>query len=121
MDSLAMQSMKQWRYAPFRRDGVPVDLWFRQLVVVQIQEPIVMTIGELTSSSLHEADSLYVLLEKGTGLDSLFRRSIGTCDIVKHPQNVRDKLRGLGTGEYTSPLRRGEAYVIYKRFKAGAF
>jgi TonB family protein len=120
-DSLALQSMKQWRYAPFRRDGVPVDLWFRQLVVVQIQEPIVMTIGELASSNLHEADSLFALLEKGTDLDSLFRRAIGTFDILQYPQNVRDRLRRLGTGEYTSPLRRGEAHVIYKRFKEGAF
>jgi TonB family protein len=119
-DSLAMQSIKQWRYAPFRRNGVPVDLWFRQLVIVQIQEPIVMTIGELASSSLREADSLYALLEKGTDLDSLFRRAIGTFDIVKYPQNVRDRLRRLGTGEHTSPLRRGEVYVIYKRFVAGA-
>jgi TonB family protein len=119
-DSLAVLSMKQWRYAPFRRDGIPADLWFRQLVVVQIQEPILMTIGELASSSSHEADSLYLLLEKGTDLDSLFRRAIGTFDIVKYPQNVRDKLRRLGAGEHTSPIRRGEVYVIYKRFEVGA-
>jgi len=115
-DSLALQSMKQWRYAPFRRNGVPVDIWFRQLVVVQIQEPIILTIGELVSSSLHEADSLYALLEKGTDLDSLFRRAIGTFDIVKYPQNVREEVRMLEMGKCTSPIRRGEEYVIYKRF-----
>jgi len=115
-DSLALQSMKQWRYAPFRRNGVPVDIWFRQLVVVQIQEPTILTIGELVSSSRHEADSLYALLEKGNDLDSLFHRAIGTFDIVKYPQNVRDVLRTLDPGEYTSPLRRGEEYVIFKRF-----
>jgi TonB family protein len=120
-DSLALQSIRQWRYAPFRRDGVPVDLWFRQMVVVKIQEPIVMTIGELVSSSLHEADSLHAVLEKGTDLDSLFRRAIGTFDIAKYPKNVRDELSRLDPGEYTSPLRRGEEYVIYKRFKEGAF
>jgi TonB family protein len=120
-DSLALQRMKQWRYAPFRRDGVPVDLWFRQLVVVQIQEPIVLTIGELVSSGLHEADSLYALLERGTDPDSLFRQAIGTFDIVKYPQKVRDELRRLDLGEYTSPLRRGGEYVIYKRFEKGTF
>jgi TonB family protein len=120
-DSLAILSMKQWRYAPYRRAGVPVDLWFRQLVVVQIQEPIVMTIGEIVSSSLHEADSLHALLNAGTELDSLFRRAFGTFDIVRYPQNVRDVLRRLDAGDYTSPLRRGEVYVIYKRFNEDAF
>jgi TonB family protein len=120
-DSLAMQSIRQWRYAPFRRDGVPVDLWFRQLVMVQIQEPIILTIGELVFSTLREADSLYALLGKGTNLDSLFRQDIGTFDIAKYPKTVRDALRSLPVGGYTSPLRRGEEYVIYKRFKEGAF
>jgi TonB family protein len=115
-DSLATQSMKQWRYSPYRRAGVPVDLWFRQVVVVQIQEPIVLTIGEIVSSSLREADSLHALLDAGTGLDSLFRRTLRTFDIVRYPQNVREALKRLDPGDYTSPLRRGEEYVIYKRF-----
>jgi TonB family protein len=114
-DSLATLSMKQWRYAPYRRAGIPVDLWFRQLVVVQIQEPIVMTIGEIVSSSPHGADSLHALLEEGADMDSVFRRTLGTFDIVRYPQNVRDVLKRLDAGEYTSPLRRGDEYVIYKR------
>jgi TonB family protein len=120
-DSLALQRIKQWRYAPFHRDGAPVDLWFRQQITVRIQKPIVMTIGELVSSSLHEADSLYALLEEGTDLDSLFQRTIGTFDIGTYPQRVRDELKRLDPGDFTSPLRRGEEYVIYKRFIEGTF
>jgi TonB family protein len=120
-DSLALQNIRRWRYAPFHRDGVPVDVWFRQQVVIKIQEPTVMTIGELLSSTLHGADSLHALLEKGIDLDSLFRRAIGTFDIAKYPKNVRDAMKGLDPGEYTSPLRRGDEYVIYKRFKESAF
>ncbi len=97
-DSLATLSMKQWRYSPYRRAGVPVDLWFRQVVVVQIQEPVVMTIGEIVSSSLHGADSLHALLEAGTDMDSVFRRALGTFDIVRYPQNVREALRRLDAG-----------------------
>jgi TonB family protein len=119
-DSLALQAMKQWRYAPPRRDGVPIDLWFRELVVVQIQEPIVMTIGELASASIQEADSLYTLLEKGTDLDALFRQAIGTFDIMKYPPAVREKLRRLSQGECTRPFRVGDRYVIYKRFRKSA-
>jgi len=119
-DSLALQCIREWRYAPFRRDGVPVDIWFRQLVVLQIQEPIVLTIGELVSSTPHEADSLYALLEKGTDLDSL---SAGPSVhlISQIPENARTATRKLGSGEYTSPLRRGEQYVIYKRFDRSKF
>jgi TonB family protein len=120
-DSLAMLSMKQWRYAPFRRAGAPVDLWFRQVVVVQIQDPVVLTIGEIVSPSLHEADSLHALLKKGTNMDSLFRRALGTFDLGGYPRNVREALKRLDPGEHTSPLRRGEEYVIYKRFEKGAF
>ncbi len=116
-DSLALQSMRQWRYVPYRRDSVPIGVWFRQQVVLKIQEPIIWTIGELVSSSPYEADSLYGLLEKGTDLDSLFRRAIGTFDIARYPKNVRDALSRLDPGECTSPLRRGKEYVIYKRFE----
>lgn len=120
-DSLALQAMKHWRYAPPRRDGVPTDMWFRELVVVQIQEPIVMTIGEIVSASLHKADSLYALLEKGTDLDTLFKQAIGTFDINKYPPNVRDTLRKLLRGENTGPIRVGDRYIIYKRFRTGMF
>ena len=120
-DSLALQNIRRWRYAPFQRDGVPTDVWFRQQVVIKIQEPVVMTIGELVSSTLHEADSLHALLEKGIDLDSLLRRAIGTFDIAKYPENIRDVLKRLDPGEYTSPMRRGDEYVIYKRFEKGVF
>ena len=120
-DSLALQNMRRWRYAPFQRDGVPTDVWFRQQIVIKIQEPVVMTIGELVSPTLREADSLHALLEKGIDLDSLLRRAIGTFDIAKYPENIRDVLKRLDPGEYTSPLRRGDEYVIYKRFEKGVF
>jgi len=116
-DSLALQSMRHWRFAPYRRDGAAVDLWFRQVVVVRSGEPTIMTIGELVSSGLHAADSLHGLLEEGADLDSLFRRRLGTHDIAQYPKHVRDALGRLHPGEYTSPLRRGEEYVIYKRFR----
>ena len=116
-DSLALQAMKQWRYAPPLREGLPIDVWIRQPIVVQVQEPIVMTVGDLASASLRQADSLYMLLEKGTDLDSLFRPTIGTFDIMKYTPSVRDQMKRLSRGEYTRPLRVGNKYVIYKRFR----
>jgi len=61
------------------------------------------------------------LLEKGTDLDTLFRQAAGTFDINKHPPKVRDRLIGLVQGEFTGPIRVGEKYVIYKRFRTGMF
>lgn len=118
-DSLALQSMKQWRYAPPHREGVLTDLWFRQLVVVQIQEPVVMTIGELVCSSSREADSLYALLGRGTDLDHLFRQKMTTLDIHTYPQKVRNVLKDLRKDEHTAPLRVGNNYIIYRRFRDG--
>lgn len=116
-DSLALQVMRQWRYARPRRDGVPIDVWIHQPLLIQVQEPIVMTVGELVSASLREADSLCLLLEKATDLDPLFKQAIGTFDIVKYPPNVRDQLKRLSRGENTRPLRVGDKYVLYKRFR----
>jgi protein TonB len=115
-DSLATRAMKQWRYEPPRRDGMPTDLWVRQTIVVQFKEPVVMTIGELVSADQHGADSLYALLGKGTDLDALFNTSIGKVDIAAFPPNVRDELRRLKRGESTAPLRVRNRYIIYKRF-----
>ena len=120
-DSLAVESMKLWRYAPVRRGGVPSDIWFRQLVVVQIQEPIVMTIGEIASNSLRAADSLFALLERRVNLDPLFERTIGTFDLSKYPRNIRDEVKRLRRDDYTSPIRVGDNYIIYKRFRKGDF
>jgi TonB family protein len=128
-DSLACQSMRQWRFARIRREGVPGDIWFRQLVIVQTQtqEPIILTLGELTANSRREADSLYTLLQGGVDFDSLARQVsglppsehpwfIGTVDIVMFPRHVREELRGIREDGVTRPLRVGERYAIYKRY-----
>ena len=120
-DALALESIRHWRYAAPRRDGVPVDAWFRQLVVVQIQEPIVMNIGETLFASQREADSAYAMLEKGTDLDTLFKSSLGSVNIMNYPQHVRDQLKRLKEDDTTRPLRVGDKFVIYKRFCRSAF
>ena len=116
-DSLALRIMRQWRYARPRCDSVPANLWIRQPLLIRVQEPIVMTIGEIVSASLREADSLCLLLEKATDLDPIFKQAIGTVDIATYPPEVRGQLKRLSRGENTSPVRVGDKYVIYKRFR----
>lgn len=115
-DSLALKSIRQWRFVPPKLDGVPTDIWLRQLVVVQVQEPIIMTLGELTAGNPRVADSLYALLKGGADLDTLFLRTVRRVDVALQPQQIREALRELADGDFTAPLRLGDNYIIYKRF-----
>ncbi len=128
-DALAIDSMKQWRFTTLPRETAPVDHWIRFAIVVQIQEQIVMTLGELVSPNPQEADSLYVLLQNGAQFDSLARRArhgissrtdwfFESVNIAKYPQHIREQLTKLRVNGFTLPLRVGTNYVIYKRFRS---
>ena len=127
-DSAVVKSARQWRYTAARRNGRPIDLWLRQPVVVRPQEPVIRILGELVSSTRQEADSLYNLLLVGADFDVLAGRSgeglvgeqsrfLGAVDIAIYPQNIRGTLQSLRENDVTRPLRVGEKYIIYKRFK----
>lgn len=130
-DSLAVQAIKKWRFAAARRNGVPVDIWIRQSITVQFEEPIRLVLAEIACSSSRQADSLYALLENGASFDSLVSQSagstsgirgsvLGTVDITLYPPHVRDELKKLSSGRITRPLRVGDRYFIYKRLKGDA-
>ena len=127
-DSLAAQSMKKWRFTVPRRDGVPVSLWIRKVMIVQIQERVVRNVGEIVSATQQEADSLYSLVRAGADFDSLSRHTrgtvqdgqggyLGTVDLAVFPQHVREILQKLREDEVTHPVRVGDKFVIYKRFR----
>lgn len=130
-DSLAVHSIMKWRFTEPRRDGVPVSLWIRKIVIVQIQERMVRNIGELVAATRREADSLYSLIENGAAFESLAGQVregpsgkpggyLGSVDLAVFPQHVREALQKLREDEVTHPLRIGDKYVIYKRLKKGA-
>jgi hypothetical protein len=127
-DAAAVDSMKLWRFAAALHDSSASDRWLRYTLVVGIQEPIMMNLGELVVSNQKEADSLYLLLQTGIVFDTLARhvregstdeagRYIGTVDIARYPRHVRDELRKLAESNCTHPIRVGHNFVIYKRFK----
>jgi TonB family protein len=129
-DSVVLQAIRQWQFAPGRRDGVPADLWIRQPITVKPQEAIMLTLGALVRATLQEADSLHALLETGADFDSLVMRSsrspshqeggfLGAVDIAVFPQHIRNELRRLSQGEFTPPLKMGDRYVIYRRYSNG--
>jgi len=127
-DAGAIDSMKQWRFAPLPQDTAPADHWIRFAIVVQVQEPVVMNLGEISSPDQREADSLYVLLQHGASFDSLARRGrqagspetdwfFPSVNIARYPQYVREQLAGLRANTFTRPLRVGTKYMIYQRFR----
>jgi TonB family protein len=124
-DAAARDSMRLWRFAPARQDWSTPDRWIRCAVTVRVEPRIVMALGELTTTSEREADSLYSLLLAGVDFDTLAKRIRGglsgpgggaDVDIAKFPLHVRNELRRLDVNGVTRPLRLGDTYVIYKRF-----
>lgn len=127
-DSLALDSIRKWRFIAGRRDGSPVDVWIRQPLVVQIRNPIFRTLAEIACVNEREADSLYALLVLGADFDSLLRQSpetqgerdafTGSVDISVYPSLLRNELLRLKEGEISRPVRHGSRFVIYRRLKS---
>jgi TonB family protein len=126
-DSLALHSIMKWQFIPARREGMPVELWVRQPLRVQLRDPIIRTLAGLVSATQEEADSLYLLLEHGMNFDTLLRQagqpsgersgSPGSIDISVYAPHLRDELLKLREGEASRPLRIGNRFIIYKRLK----
>jgi TonB family protein len=126
-DSLALHSILKWQFIPARREGMPVELWIRQPLLVQLRDPIIRTLTELVCATQQEADSLSLLLEHGMSFDSLLRHavqvpgersgSLGSVDISMYAPRVRDELLRLREGEVSRPLRVGNRFIMYKRLK----
>jgi TonB family protein len=126
-DSLAEQSIMQWRYAPPLRNGVPTDVWVHQQIVVQFDDPILVPLSQLCAYNQSQADSLYSLLINGVDFETLVRQFaggvlerggfLGTVDIRTFAPRVREALKSLHEGEFTHPLRVGNKFVMFKRVK----
>ncbi len=126
-DSSAIQSIKQWRFTVPHRNGVPVDTWFRQAIVVQFQEPAVRVLGELAVTRQDQADSLYQLIKAGKDFEALARQAsvslhghcgfLGSVDLAMFPKQIRDKLQDLKVNDITTPIRVADKFIIYKRFE----
>jgi TonB family protein len=126
-DSLALRSIMKWAFIPARREGKPVELWIRQPLVVQLQEPVMRTLAALVSATQQEADSLESLLDHGMDFDTLLGHAVqvpgersgflGAVDISVYVPHLRDKLLRLGEGDVSRPLRVGSRFIIYKRLK----
>jgi TonB family protein len=126
-DVTAADSMRNWRFSPLPPDSPAEGVFIRRTILVQIQESVFLTLGELYAGSREEADSFYTLLRQGYDFLKLVSEIeaktstdrggfMGTVNIAQYPEQVRDRLRKLREYEMTQPIRVGDTYVIYKRF-----
>ncbi len=126
-DKAAIDSIMEWHFTPLNQPDATNGRWIRNVIIVQVQEPTVITLGQLTSANRQEADSVYSLLEHGADFDALLKKArpdspeatgvyFGTVNIAIFPPQVRVVLQKLGIDKYTEPIRVGTKYCIYKRY-----
>jgi TonB family protein len=127
-DSLAIERIRQWRFLPARRDSHPVSSWFYLQAAVKYVRPLHFSLAAIFCTTQEEATSLYTALEGGKNFDDLGTRystdtsrghfrDLGIINIYSYPEKVRQALLDLDVGEYTEPIKYGDDYAIFKRFK----
>jgi hypothetical protein len=127
-DSLALASMRQWRFTPARMDNKPIGSWFHMQSVLRYANPQLMNLAEILCTTEDEADSVYTLIEQGQSFSELAMRYsvdpsremsgvLGEVDINLYPENIRKPISRLSVDEYTKPMKYGDLYAIFKRLK----
>lgn len=123
----AQKRIKRWRFSPAQMKGKPVSIWIRQSVRVRSQAPLVMRLTQIVCSNRSLADSLYALMHAGAGIETIAFRSekegsvqTGMVDVRRYPWEVQAKLEQLKVNKFSSPVRLGERYIIFKRLENGA-
>jgi hypothetical protein len=125
-DSLALSSMKQWRFTPARMDNKPIGSWFRMQSTLRYANPQYMNLAEILCTTEEEADSVYNAIEQGQNFNELAMRCsvdpsremsgmLGEVNINLYPENIREPLSKLAMNDYTKPIKYGDLYVIFKR------
>ena len=127
-DSAALLSMRKWRYTPAYYKDQPLKLWLRQTAIVRFVEARCLCLGEISCSSIADADSAYSMLDGGSEFTDVVQRfsisstkenggKLGDVNIHKYPKHIQDMLDDLRSGEYTKPVKYNDQYVIFKRLK----
>jgi hypothetical protein len=127
-DSLALSSIKQWRFTPARMDNKPVGSWFHMQSSLRYADPQFMNLAEILCTSVEEADSVYKVIEQGQNFNELAMRysvdpsremggMLGEVNINVFPENIRKPLSKLVINDYTKPIKYGDLYAIFKRLE----
>jgi TonB family protein len=129
-NTLALQTMRGWKFSPAIVNGQAVPLWIRQTIHLRFEEASYLRLAEIVCPDQRTADSVYALLDAGVPFDSLARvfstsasrtqgGFLGDVDLRTFPLFVRRELQNASTDHFTSPILIGRDYVIFKCFAAG--
>lgn len=127
-DSLALLSIKKWKYAPALFDNKPVAIWINQKAIIKISDPVYFSLGEILCQSGDEAAKILESLNKGSDFCELALKYsmaesnknkgiLGKVDIYRYPEEICNALKKIKANEYTQPLRFGDKYIIFKRLE----
>lgn len=127
-DSIAIQSIKKWKFDPIRVDDKPVKMWIDQIAIVKAAKPFYLSLAEIVCDSYEKANIIFSKLEEGKDFGRLASEFssdpsgnklgvLGKMDVNTYPASIRSILKKLEVGQYTSPLEYKKMFVIFKRIK----
>jgi TonB family protein len=127
-DSLALTSIKEWRFTPARAENQPISTWFHLRTTVRYAKLQIMNLAEILCTTREEADTVYNAIERGQEFGDLAMRHsvdpsremkgiLGEVNINMYPENIYKSLEKLVIDTYTKPMKYGDLYVIFKRVR----
>lgn len=127
-DSLAITSIKMWKYEPARFEDRPISLWLIQKVRVQFENPYYLLLSQIMCDSYDKAVFVITKLNEGGDFGELASKYscdsskiqngfIGKKDVLLYPPQINGTLKRLAVDQYTQPMEFGKRYVIFKRMK----
>lgn len=127
-DSLAITSIKKWKYEPARFEERPISLWLIQKVRVQFENPYYLLLSQIMCDSYDKAVFVITKLNEGVDFGELASKYscdsskiqngfIGKKDVLLYPPQINGILKRLAVDQYTQPMEFGKRYVIFKRMK----
>ena len=126
-DSLARATIYRWKFNPATVNGAPARVWMRFPALVRFAEPRIMDLAEIVCESRAVADSLYAILNSGGDFDEIAKRHsgsesavhggrLGKVNIRRYADEVQEVLAAVRDSAFTSPVRLGNHFIIFKRF-----
>lgn len=127
-DSLAVASIKQWRFVPARLNNHPISTWFRLRLTVRYANPQYLSLAEILCTTKEEADSVYEALKQGEDFGELamhysvassraMKGMLGEVDINLYSENICGVIKRLSVEEFTKPIKYGDLFAIFKKLK----
>ena len=127
-DSIAVSTIKNWRYSPRVINGKPTACWVHQKMKVKVAEPLLFPLAVVVCTTSEQADSIYEHLLSGIKLNDAAKEfsalpiqgdnyDLGEINIYQYPENIRSNITNLNEGEFTKPLQYEDMYIIFQRIK----